>query len=143
MAYRVSRSRPRRAAPRPYTWPAIVVGVVLILIGVAIIGYWVLYALRGNMPDGLWTVVNNQYIAYHQAAEVIMALLAVAGGFGLLSGRGWGMATSLAALGALLYTSVNSLANSVRNEPSFTPIFLAVLGVVLLCFYALHASRRY
>jgi hypothetical protein len=142
MAYRASRVG-RRIEPRSYSWPAILVGIVLILGGLAIIAYWAIFVTGGNMPEGLWTVVGNQYIAYHQAAELVMALLAIAGGFGLLIGRGWGMATSLAALGALLYTSVNSLGNSVRNEPPLTPIFLAVLGVTLVCFIALHFSRRY
>jgi len=142
MAYRASRVG-RRIEPRSYSWSAILVGIVLLLVGLAIIAYWVIFVMRGNMPEGLWTVVGNQYIVYHQAAELGMALLAIAGGFGLLIGRGWGMATSLAALGALLYTSVNSLGNSIRNEPSLTPIFLAVLGVTLVCFIALHFSRRY
>lgn len=144
MVYRVASNRRReRSAPRSYSWSAIVVGVLLILIGFAIIAYWVDFAYRGNMPQGLWTVENNQYIVFHQAAEYLMAILAIMGGFGLLAGRGWGMATSLVALGALLYTSVNSLAYSLKTATVLTPIFLAVLGTVLLCFIALHWSRRY
>jgi hypothetical protein len=142
VAYRGNRVG-RRPDLRRYTWPAILAGIILVLAGIGIIAYWVVYVMGGNMPQGLWTVVGGQYIAYHQAAEFVMALLAIAGGFGLLLGRGWGMATSLAALGALLYTSINSLANSVRNAPSLTPVFLAVLGLSLICFIALHFSRRY
>ncbi len=144
MAYRFTTNRRRvRNQPTSFSWPAIVVGVLLILIGLAIIAYWVDFTYRGNMPQGLWTMENNQYIVFHQAAEYLMALLAIAGGLGLLAGRGWGMATSLVALGALLYTSINSLAYSLGSAPALTPIFLAVLGVVLLCFVALHWSRRY
>lgn len=144
MAYRVTSNRRReRTAPHSYSWSAVVVGVILILIGFAIIAYWVNFAYRGNMPQGLWTVENNQYIVFHQAAEYLMALLAIVGGIGLLAGRGWGMATSLVALGALLYTSVNSLAFSLKSAPNLTPIFLAVGGTVLLCFVGLHWSRRY
>lgn len=144
MAYRVTTSRRRgRGEPGAFSWPAILVGVLLILIGLAIIAYWVDFIYRGNMPEGLWTMVNGQYIVFHQAAEGLMAVLAIVGGLGLLAGRGWGMATSLAALGALLYTSVNSLAFSLVSAPTLVPIFLALLGTVLLCFLALHWSRRY
>ncbi len=147
MAYRVSRPGRSRNEPRAFTWPAIMVGVILILVGLAIMAYWVNFALKGNLPQGLWTVENNQYIAYHIGAEGLMALLAIVGGFGLLVGRGWGMATALVALGALLYTGVNSLAWSTKNAPGWagglTPVFLGVLATVMLSFLALHWSRRY
>lgn len=142
MVYRTASRRPRRQ-PTSFTWPAAVVGLFLILIGLGVIAFWVTYVFRGHMPQGIWTVENNVYIIYHQAAEVLAALLAIVGGFGLLMGRGWGMATSLAALGALLYSSINSLAHSVKNAPELTPIFLGVAGAVFLSFVALHYTRRY
>ena len=142
MSYRVTNTRRTGNEPRAYTWPALIVGIVLILAGIGIVVYWVNYWLSGNMPDGLWTLANNQYVVYHQAAEGVMAILAIAGGFGLLLGRGWGMATSLAALGALLYTGINSLSFSFTTAPALTPVFLGVLGFSLLGFIALHFSRR-
>ncbi len=113
------------------------------LLGIAMIAYWADFVLRGNMPQGLWTMQNNQYLALHIGAEGLTALLALLGGIGLLVGRGWGMATALVALGGLLYTSINSLAYSLATEPTLTTVFLTVLATVLLSFIALHWSRRY
>ncbi len=141
MVYRTASRR--RREPTSFTWPAVVVGLLLILLGLAIIIYWVNFVARGNLPQGLWTVEDGSYIAYHLAAEGLISLLAVVGGFGLLAGQGWGMATALVALGGLLYTSVNSLGYSVKSLPVLTPVFLAVAGTVLLSFVALHYSRRY
>jgi len=141
MAYRGDRGW-RMAREDPYTWPSMVVGLFLVAAGLSAIGYWANFVLAGNMPDGLWTVENNTYIAFHIGAEGVTALLAVFGGLGLLRRRPWGAAVGLVALGGLLYSTVNSLAFSVLSAPELTPIFLGVLGAVLLSFIGLHFGRR-
>lgn len=146
MTYRVSggRGRPRRRPrqPAPYTWPTFVVGLALLLLGLAIVAYWVRYVFAGNLAGGVFTVANGNYLAVHIAAEAVAALLAIVGGLGLLAARHWALATALAALGALLYTSINSMAYSLASAPALTPVFGGVLVTVLLSFVALHFGQR-
>ena len=141
MAYRGFGRRPGTQGS-PYNWAAALVGVLLVLIGLFVLGYWAIFILQGNMAGGLWTVENNAYIVFHQAAGVIMALLALVGGYGLLRGRHWGVSVSLVALGALLYASINALGFSVYALTELTPVLIATLGVVLLSFVALRFGRR-
>jgi hypothetical protein len=141
MAYRGFRKRPV-TQNSPYTWPAVLVGVFLVLAGLFILGYWAAFILQGGMTEGLWTVENNSYIIFHQAAEGITALLALIGGYGLLRGRHWGLATSLVALGALLYASLNALGFAVYALTELTPVLIGTLSAVLLSFVALRFGRR-
>ncbi|MEW6032885.1 MAG: hypothetical protein AB1645_08405 [Bacillota bacterium] len=139
MAYRGTR---RYHHVNPYTWPAFLVGVFLILAGLFIAGYWVSFILQGGMTGGLWTVENGTYLVFHQAAEVAAAVAAVAGGYGLLRGRPWGLSAALVALGALLYATINALGFSVYARPELFPALAATLGAVLLSFVALRYGRR-
>ncbi|MCL6580093.1 MAG: hypothetical protein K6U08_00525 [Firmicutes bacterium] len=141
MGYRVRPLRSPQDA-RGYSWPAVLVGILLFLVGLAVVVWWVDYDLRGNLPQGLWTVQNGIYVVFVQAADGALALLALVGGLGLVLGRGWGMATALAALGATLYAAVARLGWCLRNWPSLTPVFLGLLAFALMSFLALHYSRR-
>jgi len=141
MSYRARGVRWSPGQYQAFTWPAVLVGVILLLVGLAMILFWADFISSGGLDQGLATVDNNVFIVPHILAEVLTALLAIVGGFGLFIGRGWGMATALVALGGILYTSVNSLSHSLRNAPELTPVFLGVLAATLLSFLALHYSR--
>ncbi|MCL6580087.1 MAG: hypothetical protein K6U08_00495 [Firmicutes bacterium] len=133
--------RPRRRTV-PYTWSAKSVAVLLLVEGVGILVYWAKFYLDGNLPDGLYTLSGGSYIAFHIAAEVVVALAAIAGGLGILRGREWGMAASLVAVGGLLYTGINSLSWSLPAGDSLTRVFGAVAGLALLSLIGLHFGRR-
>lgn len=141
MAYHGGRRRPPAAKVRVYTWPAVVVGLLLILIGLFMLGFWARFILEGGLPQGLATVENNSLIVYHIAAESLIALLALAGGLGLVRGRLWGASTALTALGGLLYSTINSLGFSLRAAPELTPLLASVLAVVVLSFLGLRLGR--
>lgn len=107
--------------------PAIVSG----LIGMLILGMWAAFIKGGVFREGLKTVENNQYLAFHVAAETLMGLTLAAGAVGMLTRRWWGTAVALLGWGAVNYSAINSLSHTVKNEQRLTPMLLATLGVGL------------
>lgn len=142
MAYRVTSKWPRNQ-PGSFTWLATLIGIALVVVGFGLAAYWAGFALgRGNLPQGIWTVRGSTLVVFHLAAEFVTAFLAVVGGIGLLRGRGWGLATAFTALGALLYTSLNTLGWATLNAPRMVPVLAGGLVAVFLSFIALHFGRR-
>lgn len=74
-------------------------------VGVAILGLWIVLVVRRQVPE-LQDEVPS--IRFHIAAEVGMALLLLAGGVALIVDAAWGVPLTAAALGAALYSTVNS-----------------------------------
>jgi len=77
-----------------------------LVVGGGIVGLWPLLILAGEVPE---LAAGQRDIWFHIAAEVIAGLLLITAGIGLL--RGGGDRTRLLAafaLGALLYTGINS-----------------------------------
>ena len=67
----------------------------------------------------------------HWIAEYSTALGLVVGGIGLIADRGWADGVSLAALGALTYTSVNSLGWTLAlpsRRPYAVPMLIGAIG---------------
>jgi hypothetical protein len=67
----------------------------------------------------------------HWIAEYATAAALVIGAIGMLSGRSWGEPLSLVALGALVYTSTNSLGWALASKsrrPYVPPMALGALG---------------
>jgi hypothetical protein len=76
-----------------------------IFVGVMIAVQWAFFLAAGAVPE---LETEPRAIAFHIAAEAMLALTLVAGGWGVLRGAGWGQAVLLAALGMLAYSAVNS-----------------------------------
>ncbi len=102
--------------------------------GVLILGTWGAFVARGVFGQGIRTVENNQYLAFHVAAEVAMGLALLVGGAGLALRHGWGTAVAVAAWGAVVYSAVNALAHAARKEQRLTPVLAgsAALGVAMV-----------
>lgn len=119
----------------------IAIGTLLVLVGVLIIGYWILYAIRGQLKQGFRTVESGGYIAFHILAEVITAILCILGGVQLALSLKIGTLTALLGSGMLLYTSINGLAwKEVKERPRTSLLFIppaviAVLTAVYLIVY--------
>jgi uncharacterized membrane protein len=108
--------------------------IISVVQGLGILGLWASFVRGGVFKDGPRTVENNQYLGFHVAAEVLMGVLLVAGGVGLLLQRWWGAAVGLVAWGMVVYSAINALSHSTRNDQKLTPL-LAVsiaLGVWVL-----------
>ena len=113
------------------------ISILLILVGVMIIGYWIVYSARGHLSEGFCTVESGGYIAFHILAEIITAILCVIGGIWLVSSLKWGNLITLFGSGMLLYTSINGLAwKEVKNRPVMSLLFIPpAIIAILSAFY--------
>lgn len=77
-----------------------------LVVGGSIVGFWVLALVTRRVPE---IAEGRRDIRFHIAAELLAAVGLIVGGVWLLTGRGRGAElTSALALGALVYTTVNS-----------------------------------
>ena len=123
---------------------SVAVGVLLALVGVAMIGFWAQHVARGGLPDGILTVDSNAYIILHIAAELVTAVACLLGGLALSLGLDWGAAVGLVASGMLAYAAVNSLGWGLRNSrPLSIGLVVALLIAVAsgVCLLALIIGR--
>ncbi|MGI2335984.1 MAG: hypothetical protein ACRKGH_05010 [Dehalogenimonas sp.] len=115
-----------------------IIAALMFFIGIGIIVFWFLHWRAGRLTEGLSTVDSGNYVAFHIAAELITAVLAITAGalilsHGLPSARPW----IFLAAGALIYTSVNSMGWSVKNDRRLTPVFVITFITALwVAWYA-------
>jgi hypothetical protein len=116
-----------------------VVAVAMGLQGVSILGTWVGFILGGSFKDGIRTIENNMYLGLHLVAETVMGTLLIVGSVGLLFERTWGRVVGLVGLGSVIYSTINSMADTLRNKPKLTPILL--FNLVLAAATAIMLAR--
>ena len=113
------------------------VGILLTIVGVGMIGFWLVHILNGGMPDGIRTLESGGYIAFHISIELITGILCLTGGLALAICQAWANPIALFASGLLAYTGVNSLAwKEVRNKPLLSLMF--VIPTVIAITSAVH-----
>lgn len=108
------------------------------LMGLGIAGVWTLDLLRNPKIDlsrGVFAARNDEGSLFwpHWLAEYGTAAALLAGAGGLLAQAGWGRPLGLVALGALVYTSTNSLGWSLaapERRPYAVPMIVGLLGGV-------------
>jgi hypothetical protein len=122
---------------RGYRLPEIVMG----LQGLAIVGSWAGFIRGGAFKDGPKTVENNMYLGMHLLAEMTMGVLLITGSVGLLMDRTWGRAAGLLGLGSVTYSTINSMADTIRNKPKLTPLLLVNLVVAVVAAFPLAEVR--
>ena len=121
------------------------VAVAMITMGLGIAGIWTFDLLRGEKVDlsrGVFQARNpddGSLFWLHWLAEYGTAILLVAGGIGLLAESDWSRTVAAASLGALLYTSVNSMGWAVARQerrayvaPMAFGIVVAAIGLIWL-----------
>jgi len=117
-----------------------IAAITMVILGAVILLTWAAFIATGVLDQGIRTVERSehgQYLAFHLAAETLMAMLLIAGGAGLLLKTSWSQPVAFLGLGMTVYSTVNSLSHTVRNEPVLTPVLLislviAVAVIVLL-----------
>lgn len=110
-----------------------------LLVGAMMAVMWTAFALMGEIPE---LDTRPTEIAFHLAAEFLTAFALVAGGIGLLKGRGWGYPVNLAALGMLAYTVVVSPGYYAESgDMAFVGMFAALMALTL-AFIAISVYRR-
>jgi hypothetical protein len=106
----------------------------MIILGVLILMTWAAFIATGVLDEGIRTIERSehgQYLAFHLVAEALMAMLLIAGGAGLLLKASWALPVVYLGLGMTVYSTVNSLSHTVRNEPALTPVLLVSLGIAM------------
>jgi hypothetical protein len=106
-------------------------GTVTAAMGTIILAMWAAFARGGVFSGGLRTIENNQYLAFHVIAESVMGVLLAVGGAGLLLQRSWGRGVALLGWGAVVYSTINALGHTVKNDQKLTPVLLAALASAL------------
>ena len=124
------------------TWQSTCVGIILALLGLSMLGFWGMWLAQGNLIDGFKTVENNNYIVFHILAESIAGIAALRAAVGLFMRWQSGRRFVYIAGGMVIYSTINSLGDSVRNIPSLTPVLIGSLVAILICFAFLGSERR-
>ena len=110
----------------------------VILVGVSIIGYWILFSFRKQtLSQQMDTTITRGRIEmrFHVVAELLAAALLIVAGVFLLSKSAWGREVFLIAIGMLVYTTINSAGYFAQiRQKSMVLIFIIVfiLSVVSL-----------
>ncbi len=118
----------------PSTGKITTAGIVLGVLGGAIFISWGMYLAQGFLTDGLLTIVNNSYAIFLLAIEMVMGSTALVAAWGLLRNRPWGRKVAFIAVGLMLYSTVNTLGGSLKDEDWFlTSIMVGGLAGTLLC----------
>lgn len=131
-----SGSGPEQQPARTETrWRQNAAGAILLLLGMAILASWVAWAAdptRGLLSQGIATIADGHYTLFLLAAESVMAIAALAGGWGVLRGYWWGTRVAHVAIGLMLYSTIYTLGASLVSEPFLTPIMLGGLAGTLI-----------
>ena len=116
----------------------ITTGILLTIVGLGIIGFWVLHIIKGGLTQGIRTLESGGYIAFHISAELLTGILCALSGITLALSLEWPPPVALLASGMLLYTSINSLAwREVKNNPKLSllfviPALIAIFSIIYL-----------
>jgi hypothetical protein len=108
-----------------------IAGLYALLVGISIIATWIYFYARGSVP-GMDT--NPTMTSFHIVAEIMTALTLLAGGIGLLGGRGWGLKTYMLGVGMLLYAIVNSPGFYIERGETYMVYVFAISGFFAVVF---------
>jgi hypothetical protein len=119
----------------------------MIVMGLAIAGVWTKDIIAGDKVDlsaGLFRARDGNegpLLWPHWIAEYATAAALLAGGMGLLADAAWGRPVAGLALGALFYTSVNSLGWALARSdrlgyavPMLAGVVVSLVGGAFLVF---------
>lgn len=108
----------------------------ILIVGILMIGQWGFFLAAGQVPE-LQTAPWE--IGHHISAEMLTALILIAGGIGLLRGARWSKVTALVGLGMVIYSCINSSGYFAQSgQWPFVGMF-----AVLLILSALAVGRLY
>lgn len=120
----------------------------MVVMGVAIAGLWtrdILAGVQVDLTSGIWAARDpdaGTLLWPHWLAEYATAAALIAAAFGLLLDTEWGATLGGIATGALLYTSVNSLAWTLSKPERRTYAVPMLAGVVVGLFLVVHLLTR-
>lgn len=119
---------------------SILIGILLIIVGLGMIGFWTIHIISGKLQQGIKTLENGGYIIFHITIEIITGILCTVGGITIILTYSWGYLLALFASGMLFYTGINSMAwSEVKNKPGnaimfIVPTILAITAFIFLMY---------
>lgn len=121
----------------------ITVALLMIVMGVAIAVIWTRDIVAGQKVDtsaGLLAArdVDGSLFWPHWVAEYTTAIGLIVGAVGLLTEAGWGAPVAALALGALFYTSTNSLGWAFAERERFAYATPMLVGIAVSILGAVH-----
>ncbi len=113
-----------------------VIAWLMILMGVAIASIWTRDIVSGEKVDLSFGVLrardtDGSFFWPHWVAEYTTAVVLIVGGVGLLTDFSWAQAVAALGLGALFYTSVNSLGWALAERGRYAYAVPMAVGVVI------------
>ena len=115
-----------------------IIGILLSIVGIGMLGFWLIHITKGGLPQGIRTLENGGHIAFHISIELLTGIVCLVSGTTICLETAWAVPVGLLSCGMLLYTSINSLAwKEVREKPVISlmfvvPAIIAVLSIVYL-----------
>jgi hypothetical protein len=76
-----------------------------IIVGSLILLQWIFFLTTGAVPE---LQTSRWEIGFHLTAELLLALMLIAGGFATLRSKPWGVKILLVGLGMAIYSEINS-----------------------------------
>ena len=117
----------------------IICGIYAIIIGIGIIGLWIMLYRTKQIPE-----LKTEPIAikFHLTAEMTMGLLCLTSGIFLLLGVSWSPYLYITAMGLVIYAVINSAGYYGQNKQwLFVVMFIVILivstSLVILIFISL------
>jgi len=107
------------------------------LAGISLIGIWTIDLIKGDKVDRtggylkMRDKTTNQVLMPHLIAEYSTGLCLLAGAYGLSTEKPWGQDVAMLGLGALMYTSTNSLSWVLTEKERYIygiPMAITLLG---------------
>lgn len=105
--------------------------VYFLLLGLSMLGYWVIQLSGDLLKDGASTVIGDRLIVWHIIAEMLTGLLAIIAAFQILGHNPLGLRIGLFTCGLLFYTGLNSIGWGILHDPGLLVLFIiSALGAV-------------
>ncbi|MEJ2252274.1 MAG: hypothetical protein P8Y70_19270 [Candidatus Lokiarchaeota archaeon] len=104
----------------------IISGIYAIIIGIGIIGLWIMLLLTKQVPE---LKTEPTAIKFHITAEIIMGILSLLSGIFLLTNLSWAPFLFILAMGLVIYAVINS-AGYYGQKKQWA--FVLMFGIILI-----------
>ena len=99
--------------------------------GIAMLAVWGILLATGQFPELRSKPFEARFLL---GAEFLTAVSLIFGGYGLVTGKSWGLRADLAALGMLLYCTIFSIGTFGQAGNFPAAIFFIVIAILALAF---------
>ena len=110
---------------------SVISGVYAIVIGLGIIGLWIMLLLTKQVPE---LETEPVAIAFHITAEIIMGILSLLSGIFLLIDLSWAPYFFILAMGLVIYAVINAVGYYGQRKQW---VFVIMFGIILIASVSL------